>query len=96
MRELRITDGELQRLIGGALREKLARAGFRMGTPTAATPTSFFFPICLNLDGEITVERDADGCWTIVQDAAVIAERVADAHFEHLEAIAERVHKYGA
>lgn len=96
MRELRITDGELQRLVGGALRDRLAKAGFRMGTPSDATPSSFFFPVCLNLDGDVDVVRDADGTWTITQDAFDIAERVADTQVEHANAIHERCAKYGA
>lgn len=96
MRELRITDGELQRMIGGVLRERLAKAGFRMGTPSDAIPSSFFFPVCLNLDGDVDVVRDADGHWTITQDKPEITERLASTLADHHEAIANRVQKYGA
>ena len=94
MKELRITDSELQAVIAPALRKFLAGKGFLMGTPSDSL-TTYFFPIDVNLAGCVDVTRDADGVWTITQDEHGMAERVAVSAFEHGEAIASRIDKYG-
>ena len=91
MRELRITDGEVQALIAPAFRARLRAEGFKMGTASDADPSSFFFPINLNLAGHVEVVRGADGVWSIFQeDDAHINDRTAAASEYHGGAIAGR------
>ncbi len=90
MRELRITDAELQALIAPGLRRKFVEAGFKTGTASDEN-TSFFFPINLQLAGECFVTRHEDGTWTFTQEEApMIADRVAQAAVSHASAIAQR------
>jgi hypothetical protein len=90
VRELRITDGELQTLIATALRRKLAKAGFKTGTPSDAN-AAFFFPINLELTGDCEVIRHEDGTWTFTQEETpMIADRIAQTAIFHAAAIAQR------
>ncbi len=86
MRELRLTDGELQKLIASALRRKLAKAGFKTGTPSDAS-SAFYFPLNLQLCGDVSVVRYEDGTWVFTQDDAVIADRLAETFILHAVAI---------
>ena len=76
MRELRMTDGELQRLIAPAIRKKLKAAGFVSGTPSDEH-AGYFFPINIEMNG-LEVTRHEDGTWTFVQEDLAIAGRLND------------------
>lgn len=86
MRELRLSDAELQALIAPALRKKLKAAGFAFGTATDEH-AGFYFPINLALAGSISVVRYEDGTWVFAQETnATLADRTADAFVSHVEA----------
>lgn len=87
MRELRITDEDLQALIADALRDKLKAAGFN--TVVGSTEhAGFFFPINLGLAGQCTVTRHEDGTWTFTQeDNARLAERMEACLGFHAQAV---------
>jgi len=95
MKELKLTDGELQALIAPVLCKKLRAAGFKMGTASDEESSSFFFPINFNLTGNCYVFRDADGIWTIGQEDAVIHDRVSSAMRLHIAAINDAAAKHG-
>jgi hypothetical protein len=86
LRELRITDTELQEMIGTALRERLRKAGFRHGTPSDDL-YAFNLPITLDLAGTVYVRRTEDGVWTITQEEDAIMERLAEAGIAFAEAV---------
>ena len=91
MRELRITDAELQALIAPGLRARLKQAGFRNGT-ASNDHTGFFFPINLEIAGSCTVGRLEDGTWVFTQvDDAVIAERTELASAAHTDAVMRHI-----
>lgn len=91
MKELRLTDAELQALIAPALRARLQESGFAFGRPMDARLDEFdimLFPIGLDLAGLASVERDLEGVWTFRQiDSAVLHDRTADALRSHVAAI---------
>ena len=87
MRELRITDEDLQALIADGLRKKLKAAGFNTVVPSS-DHAGFFFPVNLSLAGECTVTRHEDGTWTITQeDNALLADRTDDCLGFHAQAV---------
>jgi hypothetical protein len=90
MREIRLTDQELQKLVAPVLRGYLRRRGFVMGRSSAEFPTSLFVPISLDLVGWCNFERDADGVWTIQQDENRMADLMAEAREMHYAAIVNR------
>lgn len=95
MRELEMSDGEIQALVATAIRAKLKAAGFTMGATDDADavegPGAFYFPINLNLAGDCTVTRAEDGTWTITQeDNPLLADRTASAFQSHAAAIERR------
>lgn len=77
MKELRLTDGELQAIVAPAIRERLRAAGFAMGTSSGDLPSSFWMPVNLNLAGHVEIIRSEDGVWSFTQVDGVIADRVA-------------------
>jgi hypothetical protein len=78
VRELQISDAELQKIIATGIRKKLKDFGFKTG-PASDGNQGFFFPINLDLSGEISVVRTADGVWTFTQeDDAIFADRTAE------------------
>lgn len=88
MREIRISDAELQKLIATALRKRLVEGGFRSGAREDVN-CSAFFPINLDLSGCVTVQRDDDGFWTFTQEVDEVAgDRTAEAHGAHTAAVA--------
>lgn len=91
MKELRLTDGEMQALVANKLRAKLRAAGFKMGPPADQEPPTFYFPININVAGEVAIVRHEDGTWTILQDEhGMLADRTAAALGIHAAAIASR------
>lgn len=92
MRELTLTDRELQALIAPKLRRRLKKAGFVMGASEASDDRpSFYFVIHLDLVGFSELVRNDDGTWTISQcENAMVADRVASSNVLHEEAIARR------
>lgn len=88
MKELRITDAELQRLVGTALRLYLERRGFKMASSSAGARGGYYvFPVNLGLADRVEVERYGDGTWAIRQQDEAIAARLDDAVLIHGEAI---------
>lgn len=77
MKELRLTDAELQALIAPALRAKLRAAGFEAGRPSTIHGYPFFFlPINLDLAGQVSIERSEDGTWMFRQEQnPIVVER---------------------
>ena len=69
MRELRITDVELQKMIAPVLRKRLRKAGFAMGAASADGPPTYMFPINLDLAAFVTVIRREDGTWLFQQES---------------------------
>lgn len=64
---LTITDAQLQKLIGSALRKKLGDAGLVRGTCSANSCT-VCLPVNLDLAGEVDVSRDeVNGLWLFEQ-----------------------------
>lgn len=90
MRELRLTDQEIQRLVAPKLVAKLRKAGFVMGRSSGEFPSALFVPISLDLTGWCSFTRDHDGVWTFQQDENRIAEIIADGLEAHGDAIATR------
>jgi hypothetical protein len=88
VREVRISDADLQKIIGPPLRAFLKKNGFKSGT-ASDEGTGYFFPIDLDLAGNISVVRHADGTWMFLQEDALIADRVAQTAALHLEVIQE-------
>jgi hypothetical protein len=85
MRELTMTDAQLQKLVGSALRKKLRAAGFVAGMPSDEND-SCFFPINLEVPG-LSIVRHEDGFWTFSQEDPVIAGRLMDTNQIHGAAI---------
>lgn len=91
MREVQITDAELERLIAPAIRKRLRAAGFKMGTASDEVPSAFMFPINLNLAGVVGVHRSEDGVWTFSQeDNPMLADRMMDSMIAHGHAFETR------
>lgn len=91
MRELQITDAELERLIAPAIRKRMRAAGFKMGTASDEVPSAFVFPINLNLAGVVGVHRSEDGVWTFSQeDDPMLADRMIDSMMAHEQAFETR------
>ena len=90
MRELRITDVELQKMIAPVLRKRLRKAGFAMGAASADGPPTYLFPINLDLAAFVTVIRREDGTWLFQQDDFVIAERLEESFLMHGDAYVNR------
>ena len=91
MRVLRLTDRELQDIVGPALRAKLKMAGFVSGTPSN-DHTAFFFPINLDLAGDVVVTRHEDCTWTITQECDLtLLERTQAAGEAHVAAMVDRI-----
>lgn len=89
MKELQITDAQLQKIVGAALRKHLAAAGFRMGASSGETPPVYGLPVNLDLAGKFGVFHDcATGVWTITQEEdEVLCDRTTDAVRSHVEAM---------
>lgn len=90
MRELRLTDRDLQALVAPGLRAKLRAAGFKIGRSSGEFPAALFVPISLDLVGWCQFTRDEDGVWTILQDETRMADILDDAHAMHADAVATR------
>jgi hypothetical protein len=90
MKELRITDQDLQALVAPALRERLKKVGFVLGRSTGEFPAAVWVPINLDLVGWCHFVRTDDGVWVFQQDENRMAEIVADGREDHGEAIATR------
>lgn len=88
MRELRLSDQEVQKLIAPALRRRLKQAGFVSGT-ASGHHYGFVFPINLGLAGSVSIERFDDGTWVFQQEVDMrLAERTHETFTIHAEAIA--------
>lgn len=94
MKELRLTDRELQDMIAPALRARLRAAGFEPMHSDGAEPMGFSLPITLDLAGDVTLERNIDeGIWTFRQVAhGDLADRTDFAERAHREAVGHTVH----
>ena len=98
MRELRLTDIELQRLIAPALKKRLRQEGFEFGTPEGRSPGEgdpeaigmIMFPVNLDLAGCVSIERGDDGVWTFRQDTLVQLQRFYQTLIDHHAAIEGR------
>jgi len=91
MKELRLSDRELQDIVGPALRAKLKVAGFVSGTPSN-DHTAFFFPINLDLAGDVVVTRHEDATWSITQECDLtLLERTQAAGEAHVAAVVGRI-----
>jgi hypothetical protein len=92
VKELRLTDRELQALIAPALLARLKAAGFVTAHSEGAQPVGFAFPITLNLAGEVTLHRSDEGVWTLTQlSDGDLAERTEFAQRAHVEAVGHTV-----
>jgi hypothetical protein len=77
MREVRMTDSELQKLVAPALREHLKKAGFFTGA-SSIDHCGYFFPINIDLAGAVKITRHEDGTWTFMQEMDVeLSQRTA-------------------
>ena len=88
MRELRLTDAELQQLVATSLREALIKAGFARGSSVERVG-SFMMPINLDLAGNITIERGEDGVWTFRQTSPEIDVVLDTCRHYHVSAMTE-------
>jgi hypothetical protein len=86
-----MTDRELQKLIATPLVAKLKAAGFKTGTPSN-DHTGFYFPINLNMAGELSIVRYEDGVWTFRQEDSYIA---ADRQAASIQAFVEACERNG-
>lgn len=88
MKEVRISDAQLQQIIGRPLVEHLRRNGFQTGRGTHEQ-CSIAMPIELDLAGAVDIIRSEDGIWTFRQelDYALSArmEFAADSHMTAIE-----------
>jgi hypothetical protein len=95
IRELKLTDLEVQKLIAPALKKKLRAAGFTMGASESADGfnCAFYFPVNLDLAGINTVERDEHGVWTFRQRVGgeAVNERLRQTSEDHMDAIEARM-----
>ena len=89
MKEMRITDAELQAMIAPALKARLHAAGFTPGF-CDAEHCGFFFPVNLELAGTCTVTREEDGTWTFAQQDTAVADRMEQSLEMHADAVATR------
>ena len=90
MRELRISDAELQSIIAPQLRKRLRKAGFAMGAPSAEQQPTYMFPINLDVSGVMMVIRQDDGVWIFQQEDMKIAERLEESFLMHGDACINR------
>lgn len=90
MREITITDGELQKMIGEGIRRRLRAAGFVLGTSERDISRTYLFPINLDLTGAVEVFRHEDGVWTIRQDETAIAAMINESDHMLGEAVLRR------
>lgn len=91
MIELRITDVDLQKIIGNLLRKRLRKAGFAMGMSEAEEPTAFLLPINLDLAGHVTVVHSPEeGCFVFTQADGKIERIIVDINEDCGDAIANR------
>lgn len=67
MREVTISDRELQALIAPALISWLKAKGFQGGLPSGEH-NGFWFPISLDFAGEVHAVRYEDGTWIFSQE----------------------------
>ena len=96
MRELRISDAELQGIIAPLLRTRLKEAGFAVGTPSDQEPTTFVFPINLDLVGAVAVTREEDGTWWFQQEAdPMLFDRLGESMVAHFHAFDTRANRPG-
>lgn len=87
MKELRITDAEMQRLVALPLRTYLIRHGFKHGE--ASTDHAIYaFPVALDLAGVVTVVHEDDGHWRFVQETdETLSDRLDSSLASHTEAV---------
>ena len=96
MKQITMTDLELQKLVGEALRARLRKEGFVPGS-ASDEHNGFYFPVSLELAGDVKVTRFADGTWTFEQETnQMLAERIASSLVSHVEAVTEAIQKYGS
>lgn len=87
MRVLTLTDGEVAGMIAPLLRARLKEAGFVSGA-SSDDHTGFYFPIALDLAGEINIVRHEDGTWVFTQTLdTALAERMNATEAIHSQAI---------
>ena len=90
MKEVRISDADLQRDLSNALTARLKKAGFHTGAASDELCT-VMFPIRLDLAGRVTIGRDESGFWTFTQELELdVSERTAFVEQTHAAAIANR------
>lgn len=84
MRELILTDAEMQKLVGTKIRQRLVKAGFKIGRSEGRND-SIWVPVDLNLLAGSHITRDEDGFWTFRQEDPMIIARVKDTVAIHAE-----------
>lgn len=90
MKEVRLSNRELQALIAPGLIAKLKAAGFQAGRSSGEC-CAVVFPINLNFSGTVDIERTDDGVWTFrQQDDVDVASRTEFAAQAHAAAVSER------
>jgi hypothetical protein len=94
MKQLTMTDKEVQALIAPAIRKKLKAAGFVSGT-ASDDHAGYLFPIDLQLAGAITIQRHDDGTWVFQQEEDLtLMERTAATFAAHYEATQEATQRF--
>lgn len=90
MRELRISDAELQRDLSRVLMARLKKAGFHTGAASDEQCTAML-PVRIDLAGAVMVKRDEAGFWIITQELHLeLADRTAFTEQAHVAAIESR------
>lgn len=91
MKEARISDAEMQRLVATALTKRLRAAGLHT-VESCAHRWAVCLPVTLNLAGHVDVEHDDDaGEWIIRQELeTALADRTTFAEGAHAGAFASR------
>jgi hypothetical protein len=87
VKELRISDRDLQKLIATGIKDALRRAGFKIGE-NGDGHACVMLPVNIGLTGISQVTHFEDGSWLFEQEETEqIYDRVSDAGMAHFDAM---------
>lgn len=91
MKEARISDAEMQRLVATALTKRLRASGLHT-IDSSASRWAICLPVTINLAGVVVIDHDEDaGEWVFRQELeAELADRTAFAESAHAAAFSSR------
>jgi hypothetical protein len=85
LKQLELSDAQVQELVAPALLKRLRDAGFHTGVPTD-TATTVYVPINLDLVGDVEIVRYEDGTWVFRQQTTEVAGMLEHAAAAFLDA----------